>query len=237
MSQIRLMADRLNDASAQGSTWEAALQFLPDLGLSKVVFLDLSKPAAPLILSNAGPLWTAGYSEMVKAGLDPFPINCLSRIDPMLTGIDHLEANQYLGAEERNLIAQASETLNVRTGMSVTICPDAAGAGVGLNLITNLTVIEFAEIRVEKEADWRAWCQLTYAGLSNQWSNHKAPSLTARERDCLAFIADGLRAVDVAHRLGISESTVEMHTRNARTRLGAKTRDQAVAIAVRAGMI
>lgn len=237
MSQIRLMADRLNDASTHGGTWETALQFLPSLELSKVIFLDLSKPTAPIILSNAGVLWTAGYSETVRAGLDPFPINCLSRLDPILTGVGHLEANKYLGKEARDLVAQASETLNIRTGMSVTICPHSGGSGVGLNLMTNQSVAEFDELRTEHEADWRAWCQLTYAGLSMQCPTYKTPPLTARERDCLAFIADGLRTIDVAHRLGISEGTVEMHTRNARTRLGAKTRDQAVAIAVRAGVI
>jgi DNA-binding CsgD family transcriptional regulator len=231
------MADSLNDATTQGNAWETALQFLPDLGLSKVVFFDLTKPREPLILSNAGFLWTDGYRETVKAGLDPFPLNCLSRIDPMLTGIGHLEANQYLDDEERDMIALGSETLNIRTGMSVTICPDSAGLGVGLNLMTNLSVAEFMEIRTENEADWRAWCQLTYAGLSHQDSPYGVVSITARERDCLAFIADGLRTGDVAHRLGISESTVEMHTRNARNRLGAKTRDQAVAIAIRAGLI
>jgi DNA-binding CsgD family transcriptional regulator len=43
--------------------------------------------------------------------------------------------------------------------------------------------------------------------------------------------------VAVAYRLGISETTVEMHLRNARNRLGAKTRDQAVAIAIRKRLI
>lgn len=237
MSHIREMADRLNDATLRDQCWDVALKFLPGLGLSKVVFLDLTRADAPLILSNAGILWTTGYRETVKAGLDPFPINCLSRIDPMLTGISHMEGHGYLGKAERDLVAQGSDTLNIKTGMSVTICPDAAGAGVGMNLMTNNSVAEFAELRATHEADWRAWCQLTYAGLANHCGRAVSKSLSNRERDCLAYIADGLRTADVAYRMGITEGTVEMHMRNARTRLGAKTRDQAVAIAVRSGVI
>lgn len=237
MTHIRSMADSLSGATSRQDVWGTALQFLPKLGLSKVIFLDLSHPAKPSILSNACAQWTAGYKATIKAGLDPFPISCLSRIDPMLTGIGHIEDYSHLGDEARDQVAQGSEMLGIHTGMSVTIRPDAAGAGIGFNLMTNHSVAEFAELRAEHEAHWRAWCQLTSAGLSKRDSTNAASSLTARERDCLALIADGLRTADVGHRLGISEGTVEMHTRNARARLGAQTRDQAVAIAVRAGII
>lgn len=234
---IRSMADHLACANTRDDVWETALQFLPDLGLSRVIFFDLSKPTKTRVLSNACAQWTASYKATVKAGLDPFPINCLSRIDPMLTGIGHLEDHSYLGDEALDQVAQGSETLGIRTGMSVTILPDVAGAGVGFNLMTNHSATEFSELRAEHETQWRAWCQLTAAGLSKELACVTPLSLTTRERDCLALIADGLRAADVGHRLGVSESTVELHTRNARTRLGAQTRDQAVAIAVRAGII
>lgn len=237
MSHIRSMADRLSGAATSNDVWKTALQFLPELGLSKVIFLDLANPAEPRIQSNASTCWTADYKATIKAGLDPFPLNCLSRIDPMLTGIGHLEELDYLGDEALDQVAQGSEALGIRTGMSVTISPNATGAGMGFNLMTNHSVIEFSELRAQHEVHWRAWCQLTSAGLSKKRATCTAPSLTVRERDCLALIADGLRTADVGHRLGISEGTVEMHTRNARTRLGAQTRDQAVAIAVRAGMI
>ena len=121
--------------------------------------------------------------------------------------------------------------------MSVTINPHATGAGIGWNLMTGHSVAEFAQLRAQHEADWRAWCQLTFAGLTmpNEDVDQRDP--TSRECDCLAYVADGLRTADVAYRLGIAETTVEMHLRNARNRLGAKTRDQAVAIAIRKRLI
>jgi len=55
------------------------------------------------------------------------------------------------------------------------------------------------------------------------------PVLTQRERDCLAFVADGLSDQQIADRLGISHHTAHAHVESAKHKLGAKTRAQAVA--------
>ena len=55
------------------------------------------------------------------------------------------------------------------------------------------------------------------------------PTLSGRERDCLAFMADGRRDKDIAGLLGITETTVRFHIDNARRKLGANNRAQAVA--------
>lgn len=54
-------------------------------------------------------------------------------------------------------------------------------------------------------------------------------ALTPRERDCLAFVAEGLSDADIAKRLGISPVTAHAHVENAKRKLGARTRAQAVA--------
>lgn len=60
------------------------------------------------------------------------------------------------------------------------------------------------------------------------------PALTERERDCLAFVADGRTDWEIATLLGISESTVRFHLNSARRKLGAVNRAQAAArLAVR----
>ncbi|WP_181832673.1 helix-turn-helix transcriptional regulator [Bosea caraganae] len=55
------------------------------------------------------------------------------------------------------------------------------------------------------------------------------PALTARERDCLWFVADGLSDAEIAEKLGIAQATAHAHVENAKRKLGAKTRAQAVA--------
>jgi DNA-binding NarL/FixJ family response regulator len=61
--------------------------------------------------------------------------------------------------------------------------------------------------------------------------------LTPREMDVLRHAADGNRNRDIAERLFISEETVKVHIKHIMEKLGASDRTQAVAIAVRRGII
>jgi DNA-binding NarL/FixJ family response regulator len=64
-----------------------------------------------------------------------------------------------------------------------------------------------------------------------------SPGLTARETDVLRLLADGLSHEQVGRRLGISAETARTHLRKATERLGAGTRTEAVARAIRLGLI
>ena len=61
--------------------------------------------------------------------------------------------------------------------------------------------------------------------------------LTQRELDVLGLLAEGLQHEEIGRRLGISSETVRTHLRKASDRLGATTRTQAVATALRLGLI
>lgn len=61
--------------------------------------------------------------------------------------------------------------------------------------------------------------------------------LTAREAEILALVADGLESRQIAGELFVSPDTVRTHVANVLTKLNARTRAQAVAIAVRKGWI
>lgn len=55
------------------------------------------------------------------------------------------------------------------------------------------------------------------------------PALTPRERDCLCYVAEGLSDGQIAAKLAISVATAHAHVENAKRKLGARTRAQAVA--------
>ncbi len=61
--------------------------------------------------------------------------------------------------------------------------------------------------------------------------------LTARELEVLALVADGLRNRDIADRLFLSTKTVEHHVAAIRAKLGARTRGEAGAQALRLGLL
>lgn len=61
--------------------------------------------------------------------------------------------------------------------------------------------------------------------------------LTSRERDVLRLLAEGLRNEEIGRRLHLSPETVKVHIAKAMRKLGAATRTQAVAAALRRGLI
>jgi DNA-binding CsgD family transcriptional regulator len=61
------------------------------------------------------------------------------------------------------------------------------------------------------------------------------PDLSPRQREILALVAAGRTSKEIASELQISESTVNWHLTKAFARLGASSRAEAVAIAMRNG--
>jgi DNA-binding NarL/FixJ family response regulator len=74
--------------------------------------------------------------------------------------------------------------------------------------------------------------------IASQIAEHLAEdSLSPREREVLGHVAEGNRNRDIAELLHISEETVKVHLKHVMEKLGASDRTQAVAIAVRRGII
>jgi len=65
----------------------------------------------------------------------------------------------------------------------------------------------------------------------------RAPHLTAREREVLTMIADGLSAPDIAERLTLSTATVKSHLQSLYGKLEVGDRAAAVAVAMRQGLL
>jgi DNA-binding NarL/FixJ family response regulator len=62
-------------------------------------------------------------------------------------------------------------------------------------------------------------------------------SLTAREKQVLELVAEGLSNKGIARRLGISDQTVKFHVASITGKLGAANRTDAVRLAVRRGLL
>ena len=62
-------------------------------------------------------------------------------------------------------------------------------------------------------------------------------TLSARQREILQMLADGMQTEAVAQKLGLSTETVRTHTKRILAKLEASTRTQAVAVGIRHGLI
>jgi DNA-binding NarL/FixJ family response regulator len=68
-------------------------------------------------------------------------------------------------------------------------------------------------------------------------ASRTSSTLTAREREILAMIAEGLANKEIAWRLGISDHTVKFHVSALLGKLGAGSRAEAISAGIRQGVI
>jgi len=137
------------------------------------------------------------------------------------------------------MIAIRSEFVEARIVMLTTFEGDvemqrALAAGARGYLLKNMPPRELVEmIRQVHLGKKRVPAQVA-AQLDEHLSDE---ALTQREIDVLRHISGGNRNRDIAERLFISEETVKVHIRHIMEKLGASDRTQAVAIAVRRGIV
>ena len=109
----------------------------------------------------------------------------------------------------------------------------------GRLLASGIPGAEFVEldsrnhILLEHEPAWQRFCDAVLAFLQpGQLAGDSVfAALSARERQVLALMADGLSNADIAERLQISEKTVRNHASNLFDKLGVWSRAQAIVFA------
>ncbi len=155
-------------------------------------------------------------------------------MDLVMPGMDGIAATKEIRAHypQTAIIALTSfgEEKMIRSALQ---------AGAIAYLLKNVTAEELAQAI-------RAACagQSTLSPEAAQSLVHSAsrpsaplPMLTGREKEVLALMVEGLSNPQIADRLVVSRSTIKYHVSNVLSKLGATSRAEAIAIAVRGGLI
>jgi DNA-binding NarL/FixJ family response regulator len=110
----------------------------------------------------------------------------------------------------------------------------ALEAGARAYLLKNMPPKELVEVIRQVHAGKKRIPPQLAAELAEHMSDQ---ALTSREIEVLKQIAEGNRNRDIGEKLFITEETVKVHIKNIMGKLGASDRTQAVAIAIRRGII
>jgi NarL family two-component system response regulator LiaR len=110
----------------------------------------------------------------------------------------------------------------------------ALQAGAISYLLKNVSALELAEAIRAAHAGRSTLAPEATEVLVRAATQPKPPGhdLTAREREVLALLVQGLSNGEIAERLVLTHSTVKFHVSNVLSKLGASSRAQAVALAV-----
>jgi len=143
--------------------------------------------------------------------------------------------------ESRGVVDVSADLCRVRAPTLVLHARDDEVVPIeeGRRLASGIPGSEFVEldsrnhILLEHEPAWTRFCDevLAFSRTGHGASGSPFEALSARERQVLALIADGLSNAEIADRLHISEKTVRNHTSNLFDKLGVWSRAQAIVFA------
>jgi PAS domain S-box-containing protein len=119
-----------------------------------------------------------------------------------------------------------SATANIVPGLHLAVFPPPGAEVPVLDEVEEADEVEQAE-EAKEGAD----------GVESRGNPARGQELTPREREVITLLALGLSGAEIAERLVLSPETVRIHVRNARQRLGARTRAHAIALALESGAI
>jgi DNA-binding CsgD family transcriptional regulator len=239
----RLIGD-LARASTVIERFAALTSGLAALGLDTINYGILDPAAADLesaevqFLTTMGDDWMGYYVGENLAATDVHVARAQARnLIPYRWGETQIER---VAGEEK-----ATALQGVEAGLRSTLCVPLSSpldpfSPVGaINLGSSMGEREFGMVMREHGATLISVAHLFHNASIRQvwreWSGRKP--LSARERDCLRYLAEGKRQDAVALALGVSRVTVELHLRNARQKLGALTVNEAIAKALVFGEI
>lgn len=180
-------------------------------------------------------LGDAGRAERLSASLAeefaPVPAGSASGVDVAIVdnAAVHLDVPLVL------LSSRPVAAVNGSAGRVFAVLPPNAEDGL-IAAAARLAAAGYHAVRDEETMD--------AAGFSEETGDHLAdhegvarPSLSPREAEVLALLAEGAPNKVIARRLDISVHTAKFHVAAILTKLGAANRTDAIAIAMRQGLV
>ncbi len=242
-----LIDNFLNDLSTvrdESAIWQLTANLAGNMGFSECQLTMAHSQGNELQLSKIVSSVSSGSIDIYKAQnlvkFDPFiNMGCRSltamRLPTDVSGNDDLGFDDDVtGYFQDNVAAQG-----VTGGVGVPVRAfggNEVGGWVFLSLEKNRV---FEMLHQEYAAQLQLAAVLAYEHMDKLVSPIAADGviLTQRERECMQWLCVGLRVSMIAHKMSVGVSVVNMHIANAKHKLGAQTRDQAIALAITSGQV
>lgn len=237
------LLDRFSAVNKQEDLWKLANQVFAELGGCGLTYASVDT-------RSLVPHWV--QSSLTDAWLNEYVDQAYHQVDPFLLDMRHEPiGNLAIGGDMRRHEAPSEKALQLNWGLrdagytmmrSNLYAGDSRYARKCVTFCTSEDVALFDEAQVRKIRQ-AATMIAAFVSPSNNSQNdaiargirHK--TLSIRERQILGMLADGAHNAQIAHDLDIAEVTVRKTLLSARHKLGAKTREEALAIAVHMGVL
>ncbi|MBR0828562.1 autoinducer binding domain-containing protein [Bradyrhizobium manausense] len=230
--------DAIQTADDAEAFERVAVRLAQRLGFQRFAYLRLADDT-PMLISSYPRSWTSRYFDLRYQQLDPVVLRAKVERDLFSWGG---ATRTPIGNRAQRQFFDEATTFGIRSGITVPI-RGGFGRMAAFTLATNDREIEqdrlAGELRdVVQQAGLYFHVHVAArldAAFATQ--HQTANKLTQRERQCLAWTAQGKTAADIAVLVGIAPRTVVFHLESARRKFGAASIAQCVAIALRRGLL
>jgi DNA-binding CsgD family transcriptional regulator len=237
--------DRFSGLKSADDRWDTALELVTEFGGNSlsVAVINGDNPVPSFFRSTMDERWLAQYIERNLVIGDPLPPHSARSRRPLSIRGGTLRASEARNPQALELNHSMTD-MGYQSVLAVPFDSDLRGSSrvvvfssdlaferhftgeVGdqlalLTMVFNAYLFTDAESSVQNAAQ--------YGGA--------VPALSQREHDVLLYLALGLKTQRIAERLQLAEVTVRKYFQSARQKLGARTREQALARAICGGLI
>ena len=217
-------AARLERATDLSRYWRIFAQAVRDEGFDFWIYVVQPEAGGARAWSNLPEY------EVLPPEDDPFLHYCCRSYDITLTGPEY--ATGYDISEAARRFIDRASLSGFRSGLGIPVRVEGSGLRAGFNLGTRLPRARFDARMVPRAADMQAFCLLAHRHFTVIEATVPGPgglsSLSEREREVLALLAEGLTRPRVARRLGISTNTVSSHTKAIYRKMGVSNQIEAI---------
>lgn len=187
----------------------------------------------PVIAFNFPDSWVHHYSAEKYYEIDP--IILLSPFADAALVWEDIVLHHHLAPRPRKMFVESLE-VGLHNGVSIPV-HGPRGESCVVSLATEHRVRDgppgLAPLHLLSAQFYLAYTHLARAPQAGE----TIVTLTDRERECLTWTARGKTAWSISRIIGVSEHTVNFHIKSVMQKLKAANRIQAVALAVRVGLI
>jgi DNA-binding CsgD family transcriptional regulator len=234
------LIEAICNAGSVQKRFDCLTSAVSSLGIDQVNYGYLDPAAASedqaevLFLSSMDSNWLDFYVDRGLQLYDPYVASVRAGVvspyhwgHPQMLQIDDASAKQ---------VALHIQDAGIVSSFFVPLCAPSGPlrAVAGLTLGSGLQDIEFRSSISGFDSILTAAAHLFHERSRGPLRRERlgVRPLSPRERDCLTLMAMGLRVDRIAERLGLARVTIELHLRQARLKLKARTMPEAVARAL-----
>lgn len=238
MRQILELNESLRHAPDLDAFWSQCNRALERHGVSGVFFgACATRHEMTNRRRSKSLIWKTTYPQQyLDTFADDKPLEDDYTAEHCVTSSDllfwHEDESWKVSSPKQRKRAMIDRDLGFRVGVTIpasSLSPAHIG-GIGLSM-PDVGLREFPRYWNHAGAEVLAICGVLDAGMRQQHMEELV-GLSPREKECLTWLAAGLRPGEIADRLAIGGKSIEKYVGGAKRKLRATTRDHAVAKAI-----